>query len=121
LVACACFETSGLRGFSEDLGEFPRHVLGFSLRRVDLYFVLYLSLYSYFVLGGTLVLVCGRVPNSVHVLCLRQMVVLGYFIFCTYVISVMFFYCFIPCVADPSRSFSLRALYSASGLHHSTV
>ena len=28
----------------------------------------------------------------------------------------MFFYCFIPYVADPSWSFSLRALYSASGL-----
>ena len=43
------------------------------------------------------------------------------------------YYCFISCVADPSWSFSLRALYSASGpyqppgftlspgLHHSTV
>jgi len=31
----------------------------------------------------------------------------------------VFYSTFIPCVADPSWSFSLRALYSASGLHHS--
>jgi len=39
-----------------------------------------------------------------------------YFLY-IYIVCDVFYYCFILCVAKPSRSFSLRALYSASVLH----
>ena len=38
-----------------------------TLLQVDLYFILYLYLHSYFILGCALVFVCGRVPRIIHV------------------------------------------------------
>jgi len=64
-----CFETPGLREFFKNLGECPHLILGFraSTSQLCTLFSIQLYLYSYFVLGCSLIFVCGRVPKTVHV------------------------------------------------------
>jgi len=61
---CTSFWDSELREFFEDLCECPRPHFGFSrIIGSTVYLFLYMDLYSYFVLGWTLVFVSGWVPR----------------------------------------------------------
>ena len=138
------FENSGFQGIFKDLGECPRLILDSPLRRVDSYFILYLNLYFYFVLGGAhcicmwpsvhdctciclwRILVLGSLFH-VHVSCLRCCSLLSYYV---HVIDTNTSAC---TIFNLRATFSLRAfythppgcvqppgfLYSASRLHYS--
>ena len=65
--------------------------------------------------------VCSQVPKITYIRSVTNACISVIYFLCIYTACNVPYYCFITCVADPSWSFSLRALQSASELHHSMV